>query len=484
VPDTAAADLLFRPVTELAASVRSGELSARELVQASLDRIDALNPQLNAFVDVFGDEALAEADGIGPGDERPFAGVPIAIKNNRAVEGKRLTFAADFMGDFIAPFDHNVVRRLKAAGFIVIGTTTLPEYGIMPITETRRFGATRNPWDTERTPGGSSGGSAAAVASGMVPIAHANDGGGSTRIPAACCGLVGLKPQRGRISLAPELGSQFLVTDGVLTRTVAETAQVLDLLAGHELGDMAWAPPPSEPFAAAAGRAPGRLRVGLTTTTPLPDSPVDPVCIQAARDAGALLGSLGHEVEEVEAPWQIPGMLELFTASFGPAVALQIAFAGMVAGRDPVQDDMEALSWAIWNLCKGIDSVQALAAEAQLHALARTLVTWTAQYDVVLTPSLAEAPVLLGTMDPQSANPMADFARSGAFTPYTATQNVTGSPAISLPLYARPDGDEAAGVPLGVQLIGQPAGEGALLALAAQIEEAHSWAGRRAALAG
>ncbi|MEA2306388.1 MAG: amidase, partial [Solirubrobacteraceae bacterium] len=167
-----------------------------------------------------------------------------------------------------------------------------------------------------------------------------------------------------------------------------------------------------------------------------------------------------------------------------PAVALQIAFAGMVAGREPVEEDMEPLSWAIWNLCKGIDSVQTLAAEAQLHGFARTLVTWTAQYDVVLTPALAEAPVLLGTMDPQSARPMADFARSGAFTPYTATMNVTGSPAISLPLYARPEGDAAAGIPLGVQLIGQPNGEGALLALAAQLEEAHSWAGRRAPLAG
>src|SRR3954452_19009982 len=199
----ATTDLLYRPVTELAASVRAGEVTARELVQASLDRIDEVNPKLKAFVDVFGDVALAEADGIGPDDPRPFAGVPIAIKNNRAVEGRRLTFAANFAGDFIAPYDHNVVARLKRAGFVIVGTTTLPEWGILPTTETARFGATRNPWDQSRTPGGSSGGSAAAIASGMVPIAHANDGGGSTRIPAACCGLVGLKPQRGRISLGP-----------------------------------------------------------------------------------------------------------------------------------------------------------------------------------------------------------------------------------------------------------------------------------------
>src|SRR3954447_2662229 len=228
----AATDLLYRPVTELAASVRSGEITARELVQASLDRIEEVNPKVNAFVDVSGDEALAEADKIGPNDPRPFAGVPIAIKNNRAVAGQRLTFASNFVGDFLAPYDHNVVARIKAAGFVIVGTTTLPEWGILPTTETARFGPTRNPWDQSRTPGGSSGGSAAAVASGMVPIAHANDGGGSTRIPAACCGLVGLKPQRGRISLGPEIGHALLVADGVLTPTGRETAQPLDLLAG------------------------------------------------------------------------------------------------------------------------------------------------------------------------------------------------------------------------------------------------------------
>src|SRR3954452_4845103 len=213
----AGADLLFRPVHELAALVRSGALPARELVSASLDRIAELNPSLNSFVDLFAEDALAEAEATGPGDPRPFAGVPIAIKNNRAVAGKRLTFASNMVGDFLAPYDHNVVARLRAAGFVVVGTTTLPEWGILPTTETARFGATRHPWEQTSRPGGSSGGSAAAVASGMVPIAHANAGGGSTRIPAACCGLVGLKPQRGRISLAPEIGHHPLVLDGVLT---------------------------------------------------------------------------------------------------------------------------------------------------------------------------------------------------------------------------------------------------------------------------
>jgi amidase len=472
---TVGADLLFRPVHELADLVRSGELSARDLVQCSLDRIRELNPTLNAFVDVFPEDALAEAGKIGPDDPRPFAGVPIAIKNNRAVAGRRLTFGSDFFGDFPGPYDHNVVARLKAAGFVIVGTTTLPEWGILPTTETRRFGATRNPWDQSRTSGGSSGGSAAAVASGMVPIAHANDGGGSIRIPAACCGLVGLKPQRGRISLAPEVGHAFLVQDGVLTRTVRETAELLDLLAGYELGDMTWAPAPSEPFAAAAGRAPERLRIAMSALSPVPDAPVDPVAIQAMQDAGALLESLGHEVVEADPPWARPELSAVFTASFGPAVCTQIKLAEMLAGREATAQDMEPMSWALFELCKSINSVDALLAEFQLHGFGRELITWTAQYDALLTPALAEAPVTLGTLDPlDTADPMGAFTRSAAFTPFTAPLNISGQPAISLPLYEREDG-----LPLAIQLVGQPAGEGALLALAAQLEEAHGWAERR-----
>src|SRR4051812_5764406 len=199
------ADLMFRPALDLAALVRAGELSAPELVEASLRRVDALNPELNAFVDVFHDEALAAAAAIHPGDERPFAGVPIAVKNNRAIAGRRLTHCADFMGDWPAPYDHNVVRRLRAAGFVIVGSTTLPEWGILPWTNTKRFGATRNPWDPARTSGGSSGGSATAVAAGVGPVAHAKARGGSTRLPAPCCGVLGLQPPRHPISFFPPI---------------------------------------------------------------------------------------------------------------------------------------------------------------------------------------------------------------------------------------------------------------------------------------
>jgi amidase len=469
------ADLLFRPASELADLVRAGEVSSRDLVQESLTRIDELDPELNAFVDVFADEALVAADGVAPGDERPFAGVPIAIKNNRPIEGKRLTYASDFMGDWKAPYDHNVVRRLRDAGFVIVGTTTLPEWGILPWTNTKRFGPTRNPWDPARTSGGSSGGSATAVAAGMVPIAHANDGGGSTRIPAACCGLVGLKPQRNRISLAPEIGESFLGVDGVLTRSVGDTARVLDVLAGYEVGDASWAPPPPEPFAAAAAREPAGLRVAVVTNSPL-DAPVDPVRADAAREAGRLLESLGHRVEEADAPWRQDSLLQAFTALFAPLVMLQVAFGRLVGGREPEEHELEPLSWALWKLVGDMSALDANLASAQLQIFARALIGWMAQYDVVVAPALAGAPVLLDDVHWQTDDPMGLFQRSGAFTPFTAVANVTGQPAIALPL------GEHEGLPVAVQLFGRPAGEGELLALAAQVEVARPWAHRRPAL--
>jgi amidase len=468
-------DLMVRPVTDLAALVHAGELSARELVDASLECIDVLEPAINAFVDIDHEGARSAADLIGPGDERPFAGVPIAIKNNRAVRGMRLTLGAGSTGDDVPTYDHNVTRRLRAAGFVVVGTTSLPEWGISPVTEGRRLGPTRNPWDLGRTPGGSSGGSAAAVAAGMVPIAHGNDGGGSLRIPAACCGLVGLKPQRGRVSLAPVAGEQFLVQDGVLTRTVHETAQLLDVLAGPEPGDASWAPAPAEPFAVSAAREPrGPLRIALTTTMPLLDAELHRDCDRAARAAAELLAGLGHEVVEADPPWHQPGLLELFTAAFGPAICVQIAFAALLAGRELSEQDMEPLSWALWRRSKRIDSVRAALAALQLQAFARAITVWSQPYDAILTPALARPPVPIGSLDPCGPDPMGTFERGGHFTPYTAISNVTGSPAISLPLYRGTDG-----LPLAVQLIGRPAQEGALLALAAQVESAAPWADRR-----
>lgn len=471
-------DLMFRPALELAELVRSGEVSAIELVETSIERIEELNPELNAFVEVCGESALAQARKIGPGDERPFAGVPIAIKNNRPVQGMRWTMGCALMDGHVATHDHSVVRRLRDAGFVIVGTTTLPEYGILPTSEARLFGPTRNPWDLGRSSGGSSGGSAAAVASGMVPVAHGNDGGGSTRIPAACCGLTGLKPQRGRISSAPELGDSLLVTDGVLTRGVADTAAILDVLSGYEVGDATWAPPPSESFALVASRPPlpaGRpLRIAMTTTPPLPEAAVDPMCAKAVRDAAEILSSLGHVVEEVEPPWQVEGLSELFGSVFCTHIDLSIAFSAMIAGRPPTEADMEPMSWAIHCMIEQLNAVGGLAATVQLQAFARQLISFLEPYDALLTPALAERPLPLGTLDTAAERPMETFTRSGIFTPFTPVFNASGQPAISLPLFHGEDG-----LPLGVQLVGRPAGEGVLLALAAQMEAAHPWQGRR-----
>jgi amidase len=465
-------DLLFRPAGELAALVHDGELSARELTEASLRRIEALQPTLNAFVHVDPDGALAAAEAIGRTDPRPFAGVPIAIKDSAAVAGMPLTMGSELFGNHTPAHDAFVVRRLRDAGFVIVGKTNMPEFGILPVSEPRRFGPVRNPWDLGRTPGGSSGGAAAAVAAGIVPVAHGSDGGGSIRIPAACCGLVGLKPSRGRISRGPEGGDEFLVQDGVLTRTVAETAELLDLLAGYEPGDAAWAPPPEEPFAAAAARDPGRLLIGVTTDAAIP-APLDPDCKKAVHDAASLLSELGHSIEEIEAPWKGRDLLRSFTLVFGAPIATGVHFGGEVSGREPTEELVEPLSWTIWNGIRERTPVDYLVARSKLTAFARPIVALWQRYDAVLLPALAQRPVRIGEIDACSSEPWEDFRRSGQFTPYSALFNITGQPAVSLPLFQGADG-----LPLGVQLAGRPAGEGPLLSLAAQLEAARPWADR------
>jgi amidase len=276
------------------------------------------------------------------------------------------------------------------------------------------------------------------------------------------------------VSLAPELGDEPLVADGVLTRTVADSAAILDVLAGYEPGDATWAPPPPQPFANAAAAEPGRLRIAMTTLPPLPDAAVDPLCVKAVEDAAELLRSLKHEVVEVEPPWQIPGLSELFGAVFSIHIALQIPYSAMVAGKEPTEQDMEPMSWAIYQMTQGFTSVQGAALGVQLQALTRQLVAFLEQYDALLTPALAERPLPLGTLDTAAPDPMSTFTRSGYFTPFTPIFNASGQPAISVPLYEGEDG-----LPLAVQLAGRPADESTLLSLAAQLEAAAPWAGRR-----
>ncbi len=470
--------LMFRPVQELAGLVRDGQLTARELVEESLRSIEALEPQVNAFTHVAADSALAAADEIGPGDPRPFAGVPIAIKDNRPVAGMPLTMCSDLWGDFTPGVDAFLVSRLKNAGFVVVGKTALPEMGILPTTESRRFGPTRNPWDLDRTPGGSSGGSAAAVAAGMVPIAHGNDGGGSTRIPAACCGLVGLKPTRNRVSVGPFSGESPLTVDGVLTRTVGETASVLDILAGYEPGDANWAPPPAVPFAQAATDAPGRLRIAVTLASPLADAELDPECARGATEAAAMLEALGHEVIEIESPWPTDDLVSEFTRLFGTQVSFATFLAAQLSGREATEDDLEPLTWGMYQHAQETRALDYLATQERLAGVSRVIIGTLGAYDAVLTPALAQRPLRIGEVHGRGPDPWEHFRRSGLFTPYTALVNVVGLPALSLPLVHGGDG-----LPVGSQLIGRPAAEGALLALAAQLEAAHPWADRQAPLA-
>lgn len=473
MPQASMTDLLFRPASELAAMIRAGEISSRELVDASLERIESLNDEINAFIHVEPDEARATADAIGADDERPFAGVPLAIKDiGPPWAGRPLTFAADLFGDFVPQFDGAVVRRFKDAGFVPVGKTNAPEFGILPVTEPRRYGPSRNPWDMDRTPGGSSGGSAAAVAAGMVPIAHANDGGGSIRIPAACCGLVGLKPARGRVSMGPVMGESFLAIDGVVSRTVADTALSLDVLAGYELGDASWAPEPARPFAAALESDPQRLRIGCSKLPPLVEVEVDPLHLAEVDKTAALLESLGHEVETFDPAWQVRELFEVFSVLWAVGIGMTVRFAGTVSGREPTEELMEPLSWELYRRGRDTSAYDYGQALVAMQAYARQLVSELAPYDAFLTPALAERPVRIGEID--STQGMAAFSRSGRFTPFTAMVNVTGQPAISLPVSLGDDG-----LPTGIQLIGRPAGEWDLLALSAQIERARPWADRR-----
>jgi amidase len=360
---------------------------------------------------------------------------------------------------------------------VIVGKTTMPEMGILPTTEPRRFGVTRNPWDLDRTPGGSSGGAGAAVAAGMVPVAHGNDGGGSIRIPAACCGLVGLKPARGRVSVGPDDGHSFLVTDGALTRTVADTAALLDVLAGYEPGDATWAPPPPAPYAELAAREPGRLRVGLALNPPLKGGTVDPVCENAARDAAALIESLGHDVEEIEAPWTRENLLADFTLAWAPLISIVTWLGGQLRGHEPTADEVEPLTWEMWQRATSQNTMSLLSALAKLERLGRSIVASLARFDVVVTPALAQPPVEIGEIHGRGPDPWAHYQRSAEFTPFTAIANVTGQPAISLPLYH----DD--GLPIAVQLIGPPAREEILLQLSAQLERVRPWSERRPELA-
>jgi amidase len=474
-------DLMWKSALEQARMVRDGDVTSRELVEASLAAIERLNGELNAFVTLCDERALDESDDIQPGDERPLAGVPIAIKDLTALTGGvRTTAGMRALQDWVPRRDSVLVARLRSAGAIVVGKTNVPELGILPVTEPEANGPTRNPWDTTRTPGGSSGGTAAAVASGMVPVGHGNDGGGSIRTPASACGLVGLKPSRGRVSLATERADSAagLDIDGCLSRTVADTAEVLDIISGNEPGDTYLAPSPAAPFDEAPGRDPGRLRIAFSVEAPN-GAPVDEEVDQAVRDAAELLESLGHEVEEAAPEVDADGYVENFIRVWIPHVVSTMATYARLAERTIERSELEPLTRQMAELSDSIKATDFLASLDYLRRMAREVEGFWRERDVLLTPTLTRTALPLGALLPEEGEaPISMLMKSADWVPFCPIYNVTGQPAISLPLAESSDG-----LPIGLQFAGRPAAEETLLSLAAQLERAQPWADRRPALA-
>jgi amidase len=466
--------------TAQAELVRRGELTPGELVDAAIARIEKLNPTLNAVITPLFDKARTQAHSPNL-PNGPFRGVPFLLKDlgchsagDPYHEGMRFLRNVGW----VAESDTYMAAKLRAAGFIFLGKTNTPELGSLPATEPQAYGPTRNPWDIARSTGGSSGGSAAAVASGMVPVAHANDGGGSIRIPASECGLVGLKPSRGRLSWGPEHGElwQGLAVEHVVSRSVRDTAAILDVVAGPMPGDPYFAPPPTRPFREEVGADPGRLRIGLMTHAPGGAIPVHPDCVAAVSEAARLLESLGHHIEESypqaldAAKERARQMLTLIASS----VAASLAHWSRKVGKPIGPDDVELHNWTFAEIGRSRTAVRYIETIEWLQADTRWIAQWWEDgFDLLLTPTIAEPPPLLGQFVATPDNPLAAARRAEQIIPFTPAFNVTGQPAISLPLYWNADG-----LPVGVHLVAAYGREDLLIRVAAQLEQARPWADR------
>ena len=468
-------DTAWLDATGQAELVRSKEVSPSELVAEAIARIEKLNPELNAVIHELFERARGEAAGELP--DGPFRGVPFLLKDLGAeLAGTPFNEGLAFSGDYRSTVTQTLTQRYIDAGFVICGKTNTPELGILPTTEPQRFGPTRNPWNTGHSTGGSSGGSAAAVASGMVPAAHANDGGGSIRIPASCCGLVGLKPTRARNSLAPSYGDLMggLVAEHVVTRSVRDSAAILDLTAGPVAGDPYCAPPLRGPsFSAAAANPPARLRVAVMVDSPT-GSEVHPDCVAAVRAAASLCESLGHQVERATLSVDGDAFVTHFVNQWACSIAWSVADWEKRLGRQVAEGDLEPLSWALIELGRSVNGGQYLVSVQELQYISRQIAEYFEGIDVLLTPTLAEPPAPLGTFDSPPGEPLAGLFRAATYTPFTPPFNVTGQPGISLPLHWSEDG-----LPIGVQFVGRFGDEETLLALAGQLEQAAPWAERR-----
>jgi len=461
----------------LAKLIRDGEVSATEVVEAALARADAVNPTVNAIVARRDD--LARAQAAGPLGDGPFAGVPFVFKDLFCWQaGWPAEAGSNLWKGFIAPVDFTHTQRVKASGAIPVARTTTSEYGISISTETAACGPTRNPWDLERSPGGSSGGTGAAVAAGIVPMGHGSDGGGSIRIPASNCGLFGLKPSRGRNPFGPFVGEGWagLATNHVLSRSVRDSAAMLDVTQGPEPGEPYACPPPARPFLQEVGVDPGKLRVAYHVTG-LDGEPLDPANEAAVRETVKLLQDLGHEVEEAYP--------EIDTAALGPAMmaviganqklALESRYAEL--GRPPVEGDVEAITRAFAEYGDRVSAADYAAALQAFHGLGRRFGAFFQRYDVLVSTVLRHPPVPLGTIRTDDGD-AEDFLDSGwREMPVTQYFNMTGCPAMSVPLHWTPGG-----LPIGIHVGAAFGREDLLLRLAAQLEQARPWFNRLAAL--
>ncbi|MBM4266015.1 MAG: amidase [Deltaproteobacteria bacterium] len=460
--------------------VRSKKASPLELVDAAIARIERTNPELGAVIHELFEAARTQASGALP--DGPFRGVPFLLKDLDApLAGAPFHAGMQFLKDrrYVPPQSAYYADKILSAGFVVVGKTNTPELGLTVTTEPAAYGPSRNPWSTKHSTGGSSGGSAAAVAAGMTPVAHAGDGGGSIRIPASECGLVGLKPSRGRVSLGPHYGEYWsgLVASHVVSRSVRDTARILDVVAGAMTGDPYVAPEAKRPYAEELRAKPGRLRVGLFATLPGGAGDPHPECVRAVRDTAALLAELGHDVEESHpavldrTAEQTRGFMGIVTAWVAAALA---GWEEELGGKIDASS-VEPGTWGLAELGRAQSAAELIGHLKWLGLFTREAASWwESGFDLLLTPTLAVPPPEIGALGGSPDDPFSGIEKVLAVIPYTPAYNLTGQPAMSLPMHWTPDG-----LPVGVQLVAAYGREDLLIRVAAQLEEARPWAGRR-----
>jgi len=474
-------DLADLDATATAALIRDGEITPLEAVAAAIARIEKVNPEVNAVIHPLFDKAM-DAAASPELPYGPFRGVPIVLKDLSCPSaGDPFHLGMRFLRDlgWHAEHDSTVAARLRAAGFVFVGRTNTPELGLIPTTEPLAYGPTRNPWDTSRIPGGSSGGSAAAVAARMVPAANGSDGGGSIRIPASACGLVGLKPSRGRVPSGPDLGEAMggLSVEHVLTRTVRDTAAILDVLQGVAAGDPYTAPAPARPYQEEAAADPGGLRIGVMRRAPSDLTPLHADVVNAVDGTARALASLGHEVDETHpVALDEPEHILHFGVITGCDAAAALDAWSARTGTPIAQDDVEINTWAIAELGRACSGRQLLTSREWLFGYARRMAEWwLGGYDLLLTPTLTAPPPPIGTFVATPDNPLGAGAAASFLVPFTPPFNATGQPAISLPVAWNDEG-----IPIGVQLVAAYGHEEVLIRVASQLEQAFGWTERRA----